>query len=121
VRLESRSLGSKENMLETAMFIGLGLVAVWAYVRYPRLRPGSLMRAVVRVVVSFVVFALLPTTLSLVLPLAPSPDLVPHAVLALLIPSLTYLLLSWVWLIARVLHDLYGGTPRGGHPVSARS
>jgi hypothetical protein len=101
-------------MLEVAMFIGLGLVAVWAYVRYPRLRPGSLMRAVVHVVVSFVGFALLPATLSLVLPLVPSP----YLVLALLIPSLTYLLLSWVWLIARVLHDLFGGTPRGGHPVA---
>jgi hypothetical protein len=104
-------------MLETAMFIGLGLVAVWAYVRYPRLRPGSLMRAVLHVMVSFVAFALMPATLSLVLPLAPSPGLVPYAVLALLIPSLTYLLLGWVWLIARVLHDL-GGTPRGGHPVT---
>jgi hypothetical protein len=105
-------------MLETAMFIGLGLVAVWAYVRYPRLRPGSLMRAVVHVVVSFLVFALLPTTLGVVLPAAPSPGLVPYVVLALLIPSLTYVLLSWVWLIARVLQDLLGGTPRGGLPAS---
>ena len=24
---------------------------------------------------------------------------------------------SWVWLIARILHDLFGG-PRGGHPVA---
>lgn len=107
-------------MLQTAMFLGLGLVAVWAYVRYPRLRPGSLVRAVVHVVVSFGVFALLPMTLSLVVPLAPSPDLVPYVVLALLIPTLTYLFLSWVWLIARVLHDL-GGTPRGGHPVTGET
>ena len=105
-------------MLETAMFIGLSLVAVWAYVRFPGLRPGSLMRAVVHVVVSFVVFALLPATLGLVLPAAPSPGLVPYVVLALLIPSLTYLFLSWVWLIGRVLHDLLGGTPRGGLPAS---
>jgi hypothetical protein len=40
--------------------------------------------------------------------------------LALLIPFLTYVLLSWVWLIARILRDI-GGTPRGGHPISARS
>ena len=106
-------------MLETAMFIGLGLVAVWAYVRYPRLRPRSLVWAVAHVAVSFAAFALLPMTLSVVLPLAPSPGLVPYTVLGLLIPSLTYLFLSWVWLIARVLHDLFGGTPRGGHPVSA--
>ena len=108
-------------MLEAAMFIGLGLVAVWAYVRYPRLRPSSLARAVVHVVVSFAGFALLPAALSLVLPLAPSPGLVPYTVLTLLIPSLAYLFLSWVWLIARVMHDLFGGTPRGGHPVGSET
>jgi len=108
-------------MLEPAMFVGLGLVAVWAYARYPRLRPRSLLRAAVHVAVSFAAFALLPTMLSLLLPVVPSNALAPYVVLALLIPSLTYVLLSWVWLIARVLHDLFGGTPRGGHPVSAKS
>jgi hypothetical protein len=108
-------------MLEPAMFVGLGLVAVWAYVRYPRMRPCSLVRAAVHVAVSFAVFALLPATLSLLLPVVSSHALAPYVVLALLIPSLTYVLLSWVWLIARVLHDLFGGAPRGGHPVSAKS
>jgi hypothetical protein len=108
-------------MLEPAMFVGLGAVAVWAFVRYPRLRPGSLVRAVVHVAVSFTGFALLPAALSLLLPLVPSHALQPYVVLALLISTLTYVLLSWVWLIARILHDLLGGTPRGGHPVSARS
>jgi hypothetical protein len=106
-------------MLEPAMFVGLSLVAVWAYVRYPRLRPRSLLRAAVHVAVSFAGFALLPMALSLVLPLAPSRQLAPYLVLALLIPTLTYVLLSWVWLIGRILHDLFGGTPRGGHPASA--
>jgi hypothetical protein len=108
-------------MLEPAMFIGLGLVAVWAYLRYPGLRPCSLVRAAVHVALSFVAFALLPTTLSLLLPAVSAHELAPYVVLALLIPSLTYVLLSWVWLIARVLHDLFGDTPRGGHPVSAKS
>jgi hypothetical protein len=108
-----------QEMLEPAMFVGLGAVAVWAYLRYPRLRPGSLVRAVVHVAVSFGAFALLPAALSVLLPLLPSHALQPYVVLALLIPVLTYVLLSWIWLIARVLHDLLGGTPRGGHPVSA--
>jgi hypothetical protein len=107
-----------QEMLEPAMFVGLGAVAVWAFVRYPRLRPGSLVRAVVHVAVSFTGFALLPAALSLLLPLVPSHALQPYVVLALLISTLTYVLLSWVWLIARVLDDLLGGTPRGGHPVS---
>ena len=99
----------------------IGLVAVWAYVRYPRLRPGSLVRAAVHVALSFLAFAVLPTTLRLLLPVVSSHELAPYVVLALLIPSLTYVLLSWVWLLARLVHDLFGGTPRGGHPVSAKS
>jgi hypothetical protein len=108
-------------MLEPAMFVGLGLVAVWAYVRYPDLRPGSLVWAAVHVAISFGAFMLLPTVLNLLLPAVPSHALQPYVVLTLLIPELTYVLLSWVWLIARILHDLLGGTPRGGHPVATDS
>jgi hypothetical protein len=107
-------------MLEPAMFSGLGLVAVWTYIRYPGLRPGSLVRAVAHVAVSFAGFALLPATLGILLPLLDSHTLQPYVVLALLILTLTYVLLSWVWLIAR-LFDLLGGTPRGGHPVTGES
>jgi hypothetical protein len=109
-----------QEMLEPAMLIGLGAIAVWTYVNYPRLRPNSLLLAVLHVIVSFAGFALLPDLLRLLLPLLPSPATPPYVVLALLIPVMTYLLLSWIWLIARILHDL-GGTPRGGHPISARS
>ena len=101
------------------MFIGLGLVAVWTYLRFPRLRPGSLLRAVLHVAIAFGVFATLPTALGLLLPLAPSPRQAPYIVLALVLPTLTYLLLTWVWLLARILHELGGGTPRGGHPASS--
>ena len=109
-----------QEMLESAMLIGLGAVAVWTYVNYPRLRPGSLIRAIVHVIVSLAGFALLPALLSVVLPALPARTLQPYVVLVLLIPTLTYLLLSWVWLIARVLHDI-GGKPRGGHPVPTKS
>lgn len=105
-------------MLQSAMFVGLGLVAMWAYCRYPSLRPRSLVRAVAQVIISFVGFALVPITLGFVLPIAPSPDLRRCLALAFLIPTLTYVLLTWVWLLARILHDLSGGTPRGGHPAA---
>jgi hypothetical protein len=107
-------------MLEPAMFLGLGLVAVWAYVNHPRLRPKSLLLAIVHVLVSFVGFALLPVLLSVVLPALPDRASQPYVVLSLLIPALTYLFLSWIWLIGRVLQELFRG-PRGGHPVSAKS
>ena len=87
---------------------------------HPGLRPGSLVRAVVHVVVSFTTFAFLPALLSVLVPLLPSHASQPYIVLTLLIPVMTYLLLSWVWLIARILQDI-GGNPRGGHPVSTES
>ena len=105
-------------MLEPAMFTGPGLVAFWVYLRLPRLRPRSLVLAALHVAVSFGAFALLPTVLRFLLPAVPSPA--PYVVLALLIPSLTYLLLSWLWLIARILHDLFG-SPGGGHPIQTKA
>ncbi|MGZ4315800.1 MAG: hypothetical protein ACXVRS_08190 [Gaiellaceae bacterium] len=107
-------------MLEPAMLIGLGAVAVWTHLNHPRLRPRSLILATVHVIVSFAGFALLPVLLSDLLPLLPTRASQPYVVLVLLIPALTYLLLSWVWLIGRILHDI-GGNSRGGHPVSTKS
>jgi hypothetical protein len=108
-----------DQMLEPAMFIGLGAVALWAHLQFPGRRPGSLRRAILHVAVSFAAFASMPATLGFLLRLAPSPGQARYIVLALLIPTLTYVLLTWVWLLARILHDLLGGNPRGGHPVSA--
>ena len=99
------------------MFTGLGVVALWVHLRCPRLRPGSLVRAVGHVAASFGAFALLPAALGVLLPLFSSHESQLLAALPLLILALTYVLLSWIWLIARILQGL-GGTPRGGHPVS---
>jgi hypothetical protein len=106
-----------DEMFEPATFLGLAALAIWAYVRYPRLRPHSLVWAAFHVAVSFIAFSLLPQTLSLLMPLGPSPSARLLVGLALLIPELTYVMLSWVWLIARIV-ELLGGTPRGGHPAT---
>lgn len=108
-------------MLEPATLIGLGVLAVWVYVRFPRLRPGSLLRAIAHVALSFGGFALLPAALSVLLPLFPAHTSQVCAALALLFVTLTYVLVSWVWLIARILHELFGGNPRGGHPAATES
>lgn len=100
-------------LLETATFGGLGMVAIWVYLRYPGLRPGSLVRAVAHVGVSFALFNLVPSGLDLCLAL-PAPASILLFELGVLIPTLGYVFVSWIWLIAR-LQDL--GTPRGGHPV----
>jgi len=106
-----------DEMFGPTMFLGLAAVAIWFHVRYPRIRPQSLVWAVLHVAVSFIGFSLLPATLSLLEPLLYSPSVRVFLALALLIPGLTYVLLSWVWLIARII-ELLGGTPRGGHPIT---
>lgn len=103
--------GKVDGVVFAAAII-VAAVAVTAY------RPGSLVRAVLHVAVSFGVFALLPTVLGLLLPLVPSQTQAAYVAIALLIP--TYLLLSWVWLVARILQEL-GGAPRGGHPASSNT
>jgi hypothetical protein len=103
------------RFLEPATFIGLGAVAIWVYVRYPRLRPTTIVRAIVHVGVSFGLFSLVPYGLALCFRTLPAPLSLLVFVSGMLIPTLGYVLLSWLWLIAR-LHDL-GAPPRGGHPV----
>jgi hypothetical protein len=108
------------EMFETAMLLGLGAVAVWTRSRFPRLRPSSLLATFVHVGVSLALFVLVPAALGLLLPLASSHAEVALIALALLVPALTYLLLSWVWLVEWIIRYLHGG-PRGGHPVSTES
>jgi hypothetical protein len=104
------------DLLEPLTLLGLGAVAVWVWVRCPRLRPGTIRRAMAHVAASFGAFALLPYSISpwlgaLGKPLGPA-----LFVVMLLIPTLTYVLFSWLGLMAK-LHDLADSTPRGGHTV----
>jgi len=103
--------------LEAATFLGLGAVAIWFHVRYPRLRPRTLVRAMVHVGLSFALFDLAPAGLHVCL-LLPPPASVAAFVAVVLLPTLFYVLVSWLWLIAW-LHDLGSSTPRGGHPAPA--
>jgi hypothetical protein len=104
--------------LEPAFFIGLGLVAVWLYLRFPRLRPSSMTGAIVHVGVSFLLFNLAPYGLHVCVWILPDPLSLAVFTGGVLIPTLGYVLLSWVWLMARI-HDLGRPTPRGGHPARA--
>ena len=104
-------------MLEPATFLGLSGVAVWAYVRYPRLRPGSLLRAAVHVAVSFVGLTSLPQVLTVLSAVPQTPVFRVTVGLASLFTLLTYVLVSWLWLMGRII-ELSGGNPRGGHPAT---
>jgi hypothetical protein len=107
-----------QRVLEMATFLGLGLVAIWFHIRFPRLQPRSLTLAVVHLALSMGLFSLAPDGVGLCLRTLPGPLSIALFVVAILVPTLTYVLLSWLWFIAR-LSDLLGSTPRGGHPARA--
>jgi hypothetical protein len=107
-----------KDILEPATLLGLGMVAVWVWVRYPRLRPSSLTRAMVHVASSFCLFTLLPSLINPFLNAVGKPLGPALFVVLLLVPTLTYVLFSWLGLMAK-LHDMADSKPRGGHPVRA--
>jgi hypothetical protein len=105
------------SALETAFFVGLGVVAIWLYLRFPRVRPTTLARAIVHVAASFFVFGLVPYGAGFCLRTLP-PSLSVLAIFGgMLVPALGYVFLSWLWLIARI-HDIGNSLPRGGHPAA---
>jgi uncharacterized membrane protein len=100
------------------MYVGLGAVALWLYVRLPRRRPQTLARAMAHVVLSFAVVLVLPAALAVVVSVGTGRSAMLVFVVGALMPALCYVLLSWFWLLGRVVGDVGGGTPRGGHPVT---
>jgi hypothetical protein len=105
------------RLFEPLMFLGVATLAMWVHVRLPRLKPGTLRTAAVHVIVSIAGFALAPILVRATLHALPVPLAVVIAIAAITIPTLCYVLLSWVWFIARVI-DTGTSTPRGGHPAS---
>ena len=103
-------------VLEPAFFLGLGAVAVWVYLRFPRLRPQSLTRAIVHVAISFGLFSLVPYAIGPCRADLPRTLALLVIVCGLVVPTMGYVLVSWIWLVAKI-HDLGNSLPRGGHRV----
>jgi hypothetical protein len=101
-------------------FVGVGFLALWVHVRFPALEPRSLRRASIHVAFSFILFRLVPPALHPVLRTFPLPVSVAVAMSALIVPTFCYVLLSWLWLLARI-RDHAASPPRGGHPVRSVS
>jgi hypothetical protein len=77
----------------TSAFAGSLILAVWVFVRFPRHRPSTLKVAMIHVAVTL-------------------------AVSVVVLPSLCYLYVSWLWLFTVIAKHLFG-KPRGGHLVRA--
>jgi len=104
-----------------ASFAGLGLVALWFHVRFPNRRPATAARAMLHVAASIIAFSLLPLGFHAYRSVFTGFDAGMVFVLAVLMPALWYVLMTWVWLLATIV-DQYGpGTPRGGHRVTSNA
>ena len=103
------------------MYVGLGAVAFWVYLCLPKLRPASVSRAVLHVGTSFATVMALPLLLAISFSVIGGRGAVLAFLLVAMMPALCYLLLSWFWLLGRIVGDVSGGTPRGGHPATTSS
>jgi hypothetical protein len=92
------------------------VLAIWVFACLPRLRPSTLKVAVVNVVASFAVFHLGPTLIVVCGHVAPPLVAVAMAVALVTLPLLTYMYVSWIWLLGVIAKHL-SGRPRGGHLV----
>jgi hypothetical protein len=101
------------QIFSTGMYGGSILLAVWVYVRLPRLRPTGAAGAIGHVAASYAAFHLAPVLVSLVGRVLPAPASIVVAVAAVVVPGLCYLYVSWLWLMTWVARRLWGG-PRGG-------
>ncbi len=94
--------------------VGAGLLAVWVLFRFPDLGPSSLAGSLI----CFLAAQVFPNLGLLLVPLVLRLPLGPILVLALLAPSVLFVLLvASAWLIRACLRL---GGPRGGHPVRGR-
>jgi hypothetical protein len=106
----------RHQLFMSGTFAGVGLLALWVHLRFPRLEPPTLRRASVHVAASIAVFHFVPVSLHELAVHLPMPLSVVVGVSVILVPTFGYVLLSWLWLLAR-LRDHMGSSPRGGHPV----
>ena len=100
-----------------ATVIGTSLIGLWLYARFPGLRPERIASAAKHVVLSFVAMKIGQLGLGTVLHAMPSQYGFVLALVGITVPVLSYVFVSWVWLLGS-LRGL-GGSPRGGHPVAA--
>jgi protein-S-isoprenylcysteine O-methyltransferase Ste14 len=106
---------SATHLFVSTMFIGVGLLAIWVHLRFPRLQARTLSRAFVHIGLALGVLQIVSLMVGVSLHSLPRPYVAVTAAVLLTIAALCYVLLSWIWLLVR-LRDR--GLPRGGHPVS---
>jgi hypothetical protein len=103
-------------LFEPGMFLGVGTLAIWMHVRFPKLEPRSTRAMLVHLGGAVLLFNFAPMVVGLAMTSLPQPLSVAVAVAGVTIPTFCYVLMSVIWLLARIRGEM-GSTPRGGHPA----
>lgn len=106
-----------ESVYVAATILGASLVAGWAYHYFPGPRPRRLASALAHVLLSGVILRPGREAVRAVMSGIAPPWAIVLALVAITVPVLSYLFLSWIWLVG-CLHDRHR-PPRGGHPATA--
>lgn len=90
-------------------------LALWSFSYFASRRPHGFRRAAAHVIAAhFLVHEAARPAVKLTVGHVPPPYAMVIALAVITVPALTYLLLTWLWLLACV-RDAMGG-PSGGHP-----
>jgi hypothetical protein len=103
------------DVLSGLLFAGGAALAVWSFTHFATRRPSDFRVVAAHVVVAFCVLHTARPVIRLVAAHIPQPFAMIVSLAAIAVPAVTYLLLSWLWLLACVRDVL--PRPRGGHPV----
>ena len=92
--------------LIAALAIGAALLALWCFVRWPRLAPATARGAVLHAILAFGAMQLAATGLGVAAETSLNGAVL--ALIALVVPALTYAFLAALWMLR-----LFAGAPRG--------
>jgi hypothetical protein len=95
-------------------------LAIWAYTRISTRRPSSVKVALLHVALGYVAIHLMPLGAHAGMAIFPRDVGIGFGLAFVTTPAVTYLFLSWLWLLGCV-RDALPSKPKGGHPVLART
>jgi hypothetical protein len=97
------------------LLAGGAALAIWSFTHFATRRPSDFKLAAAHVVVAYCVMHTARPAIRLLAAHIPQPFALILSIAVITVPAITYLLLSWLWLLACVRDVL--PRPRGGHPV----
>ena len=83
------------NAFVFVLSIGCALLALWVYVRFPKITPEHVGKTLIHAGIAFALLRLMPGTVE-------SPVLALITIVVLVVPALSYALLCSIWMLRHV-------------------